>query len=260
LRNSGNTDRKTDILSALVRDGPSTALQVVEKTGIPLNKVYHLLKELRKEELVMCEPYLYKGTVYGIIKPHLLQWLKRENETRKRTSEFLRDMEKKASTLSSRLVYQLSPELSIGPAEDAISRTSEIIMEAKRSIKISTFVFSWYENVKEILINKVKRNVKVQVLMSIPSEIYPSSYEESAIEARRKELQEIGAEVFASKTFSPFRGFVVDERILLVMMFSFRRPTKAKVADRYFICSNKAVVNTYLDYFKDHAFFNKRHV
>jgi sugar-specific transcriptional regulator TrmB len=239
---------KEGILWDLITHGPSTAGQISARIGLHKNKVYDFLADLQTEEFVEKHPKIHKDTIYAIDKRKVLHVL--ENRKRDLQEELieLAQAVDKVKLSDQKMVAQLSGEIWTGKAEDALSQTLTLFSEAKKTIRVSTYVFSWFREAKDVLLSKLKDGLDVQILMTAPSS--PSLLSQS----HRATIQELAeflihnkAKVYYTQGRLPFRGSIVDDRICVIMMFPYSMADK-ETSTGYFICNNKAVVRLLSNY------------
>ncbi|MCS7140117.1 MAG: hypothetical protein N3F04_03655 [Candidatus Nezhaarchaeota archaeon] len=111
--------------------------------------------------------------------------------------------------------YGVRDELLIEPLDDLRSmeiKTARIIAEAQKELCIFTASFEWYTKVREVLLDAVRRGVKIRVLMHIADE---------GARKRAKEMLENGIEVRnAVEGWYPIRGTIADGAKLLFLIWT----------------------------------------
>ncbi|MHC1600756.1 MAG: TrmB family transcriptional regulator [Candidatus Nezhaarchaeales archaeon] len=111
--------------------------------------------------------------------------------------------------------YGIRDELLLEPLDDLKSmevKTVRLISEAQREIRIFTASFEWYTKIREVLLDAVRRGVKVKILMRVVDE---------HSQKRARDLLENGIEVKSTvEDWYPVRGTIVDGNKLLFLIWA----------------------------------------
>ncbi len=111
--------------------------------------------------------------------------------------------------------YGIRDELLLEPLEDLRSmevKTAKLISEAQREVRIFTASFEWYTKIREVLLDAVRRGIKVRVLMRVVDE---------HSQRRAKDLLENGVEVRSVlEDWYPVRGTIIDGNKLLFLIWA----------------------------------------
>jgi len=244
---------KNRVLLQLIRCGATTPREISRETGIAKNKVYGILKDLMAENLVYAAYKLGRRaeTIYAI----------RENQISDRISKWKGELQDQIAQCEAlfceikeakkKVPFGFQPEIMSGPRKDSEQITIEMIMGARKSILISTYVFTYLERVKAVLLDKARKAIDIRVLMISPSSRKLLSIEHRLLVQNIADiLRRIGIRVYHSEERIPFRGTIVDERVMLMMTFPFLNARGADEAQGYLLCSNQAIVQSMVGYFE----------
>jgi len=251
MRTAFESNPKERILSHMIRLGVSTPREISSKTGIAKNKVYGFLKDLMAEDLVYVAHRLGRRTetMYSIRENQVSKLLsERQKELQNRITE-CKALLSEVKESRKRIPFEIQPEILSGPIKDAEQITIEMMMNARKSIMISTYVFSYFGRVKEVLLDAAKRAIDVQVLMTSPLSQKLFGYEHRLlIEDISKILRRAGIKVHYCRERIPFRGTIVDERALIMMTFPFLNKSYGQTTEGYVLCCNQAIVQSLAGY------------
>jgi len=244
---------KNRVLLQLIRCGSTTPREISRETGIAKNKVYGILKDLIAEDLVYAAYKLGRRaeTMYAI----------RENQIYDRISKWKRELQDQIAECEAlfgeikeakrKIPFGFQPEIISGPSKDSEQVTIKMMMAARKSILISTYAFTYFERVKAILLDKARKAIDIKVLMISPSSRKLFSLEHRVLIRNIADtLRQIGIRVHHNEERIPFRGTIVDERVMLMMTFPFLNENDTDVTEGYLLCSNQAIVQSMVGYFK----------
>lgn len=244
-------DRRTEILRQLIKLGSGTPRQLYFETGIPKNKVYGYLKDLRELNLVAVFPGASKKVeaMYAIKKEEILNHLSLWKKALKNKISDCETLEKRVE--SEIPAPPFMPDIQTGRAGDAESKTIEILRRAKRSICISTYTFSWFERISEILSEKLNAGLNAKVLMLDPSSKEFFSFgHKRFVQKTSTTLAKMGAEVYYCKSRLPFRGTIVDKSVLLMMAFPYLGEKDRDMSTGFLLCNKQVLVHSIANYFE----------
>ena len=127
--------------------------------------------------------------------------------------------------------------------------TRELMREAKKEIIISTYVFEWIDDIKDVLIQKIKEGVEIKVFMTNPESKYILSPNDKKLaEKSLKTLKELGCKVYLLNKRLPFRGVIIDDKKLLCIGFQYTEERAFDKSEEYTIIESESQVLTYKDY------------
>lgn len=251
----GHTEES--ILLALIENGPSTASDIAQKTGIKKNKIYSFLKKLTDERLIDPLPKVHGQEVYRPIKEEIERLTKKSREHVRAVLEDLSKIERRLDNYPQTPAPRLSQEIWIGPPQNAIEQTRRICLQAESSILISTYVFDWLESIENVLFAKsIDQRVPVTVTMMNPaSNDRLSPDDRKRIDERIAFLKRRSVNIELTDILPPFRGSIVDRRVCLLMMFPYPKRENYGHPVGYALCRNSAIVELLTTYYN--MFFGK---
>lgn len=237
------------ILVSLIRNGPSTARDLANKTSIRQNKVYSFLQSLSEKQFVSTVGKLGRQNLYSVSIDRVRVLMGEEKiELDKQLQEICK-IQEELESVADKFPMLPSTELWIGRAADAVKETKRLIKDSEKSIWMGSYIMSWYDEVIDDIICKVKTGTKARVLLIDPTSSLLSPKHSDEIRKTAEVLRSQGIDVRFTPKRSPFRGTIVDGEAFLAMMFSYNNEIDMEVADRFCVCRNNAIARLVSDYF-----------
>lgn len=247
LKELGLTEYESKVYYALIRSSGLTAEEISKISNVPLTRVYSVLTSLQSKGMVLeisGRPKRFEAIQPKLALKSYTAYVKSIME------EELRRLEAKARELSLTLepIYWNS-RLSLSPPEtlkqlssfsEMEHYTKHIIASAKEEINILTYLFTWFDVVKEDLMDAIARRVKVKAL------IHRLSLKTSK---KPFEAKAIGIEVklYDGEPY-PTRGMIVDSKKAVFILHLAAMPGKPIVALPYYT-ENIAMTKLLVDAF-----------
>jgi sugar-specific transcriptional regulator TrmB len=180
LSNMGLNEYQASALAHLIYLGETKATTISKSSGVPNARIYGILDELSQKGLIIIRPG--RPTLYAPLSPQeigdALITTSRENIRRKlavfeaNREDFMDVAENiflKAGTSEQRT--SLLRIVSVGDV--SIEETKKLYRQAKISMYISTRAMEYFDQVKNELLEAVKKEIEIRVLMRKPSSLNP---------------------------------------------------------------------------------------
>jgi sugar-specific transcriptional regulator TrmB len=241
--------RKEAVLLSIV-GGPLTASEISSATKLESNKVYGALTDLIADRLVVALPQPHGPKMYCLNTDGigaLMDRTKGELEVNMKTLSAIRE---KIDRTPRQPFPRPTNEIWIGPPNDSLEQTRKLLEDSRKSILLSTYMFSWYKDIEDILVAKLRKKIHATVLMINPKSkgIFSSSHSK-LIQEKITILKDLGIDVYLLENRPSFRGTIVDESICLIMTYPFLGETNSETKTGYYICKNSAIVQIIVSYF-----------
>jgi sugar-specific transcriptional regulator TrmB len=247
LRELKLTEYESRVYCALVEGGALTAEEVSKASGVPLTRVYSVLESLQAKNMVVevagrpkkfeaLQPRIAMKGYVAHMRSIMEEGLRRLEERARELSTVLESIywSKRLGPSSAEVLRQLA---SLGEME---SYTKLMISTAEREVRILTYLFTWFDAVREELSEALRRGVEVKVL----------AHELSRTASRKVyEAKSVGVEVrvYAGEPY-PIRGTIVDGRRAVFMPYMTVTPERPLLSLPYY-SENVAVVRMLRDAF-----------
>ncbi|MHC1600873.1 MAG: TrmB family transcriptional regulator [Candidatus Nezhaarchaeales archaeon] len=247
LKELGLTEYESKVYYALIKNSGLTAEEISKASNVPLTRVYSVLTSLQSKGMVLeisGRPKRFEAVQPKLALRSYASYVKSMLE------EELHRLEAKARELSLTLepIYWNS-RLSLGPPKtlkqlssfsEMETYTKHMITSANQEIDILTYLFTWFDVVKEDLVDAITRGVEVKAL------IHRSSLE---LSKKPLEAKSIGVKVRLYDG-DPYliRGTITDFRRAVFALHLISMPGKPVVALPYYT-ENIAMTKLLVDAF-----------
>jgi len=247
----GLNPTKEKILITLLKTGQCTANDVSRQIGMSKNKVYTVLNDLVDDGLVVVMPKVHRQKMYLLNKTELSSLAAKQKDNLKALLNTLNEISERISLYPDYPMPRPIDEMWVCPRHDSIKQTRELFKEAKKSILISTHVFDWFQDVRDLIVSKTHNDkIHVTVLMTNPRSITSIDQKlQARITERIADLEKLNVDLTLTNVRLPFRGSIVDEHISLIMLFSYPGTEDYSTFTGYCLCRNSAIVRIFVDYF-----------
>jgi len=241
--------RKEAVLLSMV-GGPLTASEISRATKLESNKVYSALTDLIADRLVVALPQPHGPKMYCLNNDEIGALLDRTKGKLEVNLKTLTTIREKMDRAPRQPLPRQADEIWTGPPNDSIEQTRKLLEGSRKSVLISTYMFSWYKDIEDILVTKLRKKIRATTLMINPKSknVFSPSHSK-IIQDKITLLKGLGIDVCLLENRPPFRGIIVDESICLIMMYPFAGETNSETSTGYCICKNSAIVKILASYF-----------
>ena len=241
------TEYESRVYCALVEGGALTAEEISKASGVPLTRVYSVLESLQAKNMVVevaGRPKKFEALQPRIAMKGYVAHLRSIME------EELRRLEERARELST-VLESIYWSKRLGPSSAEVLKqlaslsemegyTKLVISTAEREVCVLTYLFTWFDTVREELSEALGRGVEVKVL----------AHELSRTASRKvyeAKSMRIEVRVYAGEPY-PIRGTIVDSRRAVFMPYMAVMPERSLLSLPYY-SENVAIVRMLRDAF-----------
>ena len=219
LKEMGLTQYESSAYLALTQETEATAVEISQRSKIPLTRVYGTLDQLVRKGLIKTvsgRPRRYQATAPNNAIQGYIAFLKAGfDEKTEKVQAAAHKLLKQIEPIYWKAHLRVKPEELLEPLttlEEMMEKTKNMITSSEREVLVSTALFSWLPDIRKELEQAAGHKVKVKVLMQVANE---------KIKRQAENLVRKGITVKDTvDPWHPVRGTLVDDKALVFVIWA----------------------------------------